>query len=603
MSHHNKQEYLISFLQNIPYLMQLPLSLIHEIAEDFEMIYVLSGETLLKQGDVGDCLYIVEAGRFIAQKIGSNGKPAVIGDIRRGELIGELAVFTEAPRYATVIAVRDSLLWKLSKQAFEQFVIKYPAHVLPMVKTAMLRLLNPIPKKAIEFKCITIMPAGPHPLNASCVRDLISELQTKKTTLHLNQKFVKEQLTSIDIENFDKSTELANWLCVQESKFSYVIYENDGTSSSWTKLCLRHADKVVLIADYESPNDLNGGEEILFEQNKSLRVPVFLTLVYKTDQRLASHAKYWLKNRSVEIFNIRKNNSKDIQRLARLVTGNEVALVLGGGGVKSLAHLGVYKALRELDIPIDRICGTSGGGFIGGYLAMERSIDEFIALYESALSQGTHDYTLPVIALMKGGRWLQVIKDFFGTELHIEDLWKNFFCIASNLTCHKMEVLNQGFLYKAIRATVSLPGILPPISNEKNELYVDGGVMNNLPVDVMRGLSPNANIFAIQVSPSSMRHGHIPDGVASGFELFYNHVKRKNLVSCSLIPNIMEVITESIILENEKNEKKMFKLANHSIVLDLQEFDLLDFEKYKQLIDMGYKEAMDYFSNQTFNMY
>ena len=65
----------------------------------------------------------------------------------------------------------------------------------------------------------------------------------------------------------------------------------------------------------------------------------------------------------------------------------------------------------------------------------------------------------------------------------------------------------------------------------------------------------------------------------------------------------MEVITESIILENEKNEKKMFKLANHSIVLDLQEFNLLDFEKYKQLIDMGYKEAMDYFSNQTFNMY
>ena len=156
------------------------------------------------------------------------------------------------------------------------------------------------------------------------------------------------------------------------------------------------------------------------------------------------------------------------------------------------------------------------------------------------------------MSILSGKSWGVGFDHVFG-DIQIEDLWKRYFCVASNITTNRSENLTRGSLSHAIRASVALPGIVPPISNENDELFMDGSVLNNLPVDVMRLFAGSGQIIAVEPSPSVILKAHIPDGYVSGWRLlFLRFFKSK---ADQMMPSIAEIIFKSIMLAGKTYER------------------------------------------------
>jgi NTE family protein len=183
---------------------------------------------------------------------------------------------------------------------------------------------------------------------------------------------------------------------------------------------------------------------------------------------------------------MRRNHAHDFERMARVVTGQSVGLVLSGGGARAYAHVGAIKALRERDVPIDFVGGVSMGAIVAAGVAMgwgETEMDE--RLHAAFVDTSPlDDMALPLLAMTHGVKVSERLARHFG-ETQIADLWLPFFCCSSNLTTGAYQLHRRGLLRQALRASISLPGLLPPATDGPNVL-VDGAVMKNFPADIMR---------------------------------------------------------------------------------------------------------------------
>lgn len=592
---------LIVFLKSVSYFQSLPHERVATLAHEFQAVSLKSGETLIREGEQGDSLYIVQSGRLLVIKNSNSAQEQVLSEIGRGELVGELALFTDQARAANVIAIRDSVLWKLSKAHFDVFVQNNSAYIMPMVRAAILRLLEPKKISAQSLRTLAIAPAGRYPISSDFVRLLVDSLSLVAPTLLVTAMLMRQHIPDL----IDSPTEIqlshskvTQWLNEQEHLYSYVLYETDAMNSEWTQLCLRQADKIIFIGEARDSAVLGDIEHYLFHTlDINRRLPVDLILLHEPTITLPSNTIQWLENRpKIHIHHIKRDKGSDLERVVRLILGQGVGLVLGGGGAKSLAHIGVYKALCELNIPIDRVCGTSMGGVIGAAIAMDLPVSTMVEVIEEKIIKNKkfNDYTIPLVSLLGGVGWLNVLKLIFGEQVQIEDLWKNFFCIASNFTLRRIEVLNRGVLYRALRASASLPGVVPPISNESNELLIDGGIFNNLPVDIMRDLASPCKIIAVRVSPFSNVHARIPDGIVSGLK---RYIARFGSAEPSGVPSFSEIISGAITLCNDEKEAMQLNNADCALDIDLNEFATLDFSKLHELIDVGYKTTMEQFAS------
>lgn len=599
---------LILFLKSISYFQTLSTASLTELARVFVATPIQSGDTLMRQGEPGDSLYVVQTGRLLIIKNPQTALENILGEVGRGGLVGELALFTQQPRAATVIAIRDSLLWRLSKEDFDHFAEKNAAHIMPMVRTAILRLLEPHELKSQTVRSLTIAPAGRHPLDADFIYLFVEHLKLLAPTLHINSASIKQKfsdLTTSPAKMELSDPRISEWLNEQEQNYSYVVYETETSDSEWTRLCLRQADKIILVGKAVDKPQLGAIEAYLFTSlDKFFRASIQLVLLHEMDTTLPVHTVSWLKERVIKkVHHIKKGQPSDLKRLIRLLFGQGVALVLGGGGAKSLAHIGVYKALCELNIPVDCVGGTSMGSVIAAAIAMDLSPEKIIDVVEKQIIKNKkfNDYTIPVVSLLGGGGWLAAMKSIFASDLYIEDLWRSFFCIASNFTLRKVEILDRGLLYKAVRASASLPGVVPPISNESNELLIDGGIFNNLPVDVMRSMAAPCEIIAVRVSPFSNIHADIPDGVVSGFKRYISRFGNESLKKISTVPGLSEIIAGAITLCNDEKEQMQLASANHALDINLSQFGILEFVKLPQLIEAGYSATMEHFNTTSIN--
>jgi NTE family protein len=199
------------------------------------------------------------------------------------------------------------------------------------------------------------------------------------------------------------------------------------------------------------------------------------------------------------LFQLRDKDQAHYDRMARHLTGMAVGLVLSGGGARAYAHIGAIKALREHGTPIDYVCGASMGAVIAAALAMDWPDTEIDARIRKAFvnSSPLDDIDFPMVAMTKGDKVDERLREHFDDQ-QIADLWLPFFCVSSNLTAGAYHLHNSGSLRKALRASISLPGILPPVIFNK-QVLVDGAVMKNLPADVMRSLH-RGPIVAVDVS-------------------------------------------------------------------------------------------------------
>ncbi|RMF24275.1 MAG: hypothetical protein D6765_12010, partial [Bacteroidetes bacterium] len=347
---------------------------------------LLGGEVLFEQGERGRDLYILVSGRLQAVVRQSNGQTKVIGEVSRGETVGEMALFTGEPRSASIVALRDSVVVKVSQEAFQEMIRRHPTMVINIAKLIIQRLkrLNLAEQLAYKVVNICLVPVSKGLDRAGVARRLADELSRHGKVLLLDAAAVDEhfhspglaQVAQTDQERYQP---LVAWLDEMEALHDFVLYMADAEPTEWTKKCLRQADEILLLADAQASPAFSAVERWLAEGDETTprKSQTLLLLHREGGAQMTGRAARWLKQRQVKFHHhLRWSIREDFERLARFLSGKAVGLVLSGGGAKGMAHIGVYRALVENGVQFDLVGGTSIGSVMGAFIAQELSPEE-----------------------------------------------------------------------------------------------------------------------------------------------------------------------------------------------------------------------------------
>lgn len=565
------------------------------LASELTAVRLKAGETLFNAGDDGDALYVVAFGRLRAVlRDGAEGGQ-VLGEIGRGESVGEMALLTGAPRSATVVAIRDTELVKLSKESFERMVERQPQVMLAITRLIISRYQRVIgPAERAQPESLAIVPCNPGIPIAEITAALARALPSANRVLTVDSELVKRE-RGIDVNNpstGQEGSDLAGWLHELEVQPGFLLYVADPQPSAWTRICVRQADVVLLVgAAGAAANVTPGLLELLGKRDPMTGARREFVLTYDGAHEQPHGTPEWLARIPVTAHHhVDPKQPRDYERLARMLTGRALGLVLGGGGARGLAHIGIIKALEEARIPIDLVGGTSIGAFIGAQCAIGWDSARIREETRRVLVDGgsLNDFTIPILALLYGRRFATMFGDFFG-ERRIEDLPLSYYAIATNLTRSCCTAHRSGFVWRAVASSMSVPGLGPPIF-EGQDVLVDGGVVNNLPVDIMRGFDRGA-IFASSVSPRvEMRLEKLYAQPLSPWRVLFSWINPWG--TPMQVPSIMSVLTRTASLQLINSGAKGFADADLVFEPPHAGFKLLDWKLIDKIAESGYRCAL-----------
>lgn len=585
---HISEQQIAEALTNTFFFSGLDAHSINHLSKQFTPHYIESESVLMNEGDEGDSIYLVMNGRLRVIKNYNKDTQEILREIGSGELIGELALLTGENRAATIIAMRDSVLLRLSKSAFLKFIELNPLQLLKIAKHSILRLINPKKPQKNNLATLVIIPAGN---DTSSYHDfslkLSAELAKVEPTLYLSQTNLPSQLK-------DNEFLMAKWLNEQEVNYRYIVYETDPTYTAWTKLCIRQADQILSVSSASADPACNSIEKEIYSQSESTLKAVELVLIHPDTTVTPTNTARWLDLRRAKLnHHIKQNTPDGYSRLVRYLTGQSIALVYSGGAGRGVAHIGVYRALEECGIPIDMVAGVSAGSIMAAFVAQQKSWEEMIEISKISLtkSENLFDYTFPFVSLLAGKSWYTILYRLFG-ETCIEDLWIPFFCVSTNITQSRAEIHRRGVLWKAIRASLSLPAILPPVSTDEGDVLVDGGIVNNLPVDIMQKFMKGGKVIAVSVSiMSKMNSWKLGDGVFSGWKSLLQRFSWSKQQEKGM-PVISDIILTTIGIAGHQHQVLMAQRADLFLQLHVEQYGMFDFSAIDVLVETGYKDSL-----------
>ncbi len=204
-----------------------------------------------------------------------------------------------------------------------------------------------------------------------------------------------------------------------------------------------------------------------------------------------------------------------------------VGLALGGGSVRGAAHIGVVRTLEKAGVDVSCVAGTSSGAMVGGLAA--RKVDWEALLYRMLRTHWTElvDLSFNLEGPISGEKLLAWLKDFIG-DPDIRECERPFAATAVDLKSGELVALTKGSLLQAIRASIALPGLFPPVELN-NMLLADGGILSVIPVDVVRSLGADI-VVAVDVSNDPPEFVHSRRGIRDRVR----RIVRDELVSRSL---------------------------------------------------------------------
>ena len=541
------------------------------LEDELEWFSLPGGRVLYEANDPPDGLYLVLSGCLGIVR-GKGAQAELFAEIAAGETVGDLALLAQCPQPATVIALRDTSLVRLNKDAFDRLVRRHPSVVLTLTLRVIRRLqrsLSSRPNAAVP-KTVALIPLDadiPAAALADALGDALNAAGLRATVL--------DPSADHQIEEVFHGIELAHDL---------VIYRAEPRGSPWTQLCVRRSDRVLLVAGSKaSPVECLRRLVAAVAQVPWRRAE--LVLLQTSGARLPMAVEPWLGRLPVPFHcHIRPESKQDVARLGRYLTGRAVGLVLSGGGARGYGHIGVIKALREAGIPIDLLGGTSIGSIMAAAAALEWDDKEFYERMHRAFvaSNPLDDYAFPLVALTRGRKVTQRLRDHFG-EARIEDLWRPYFAVATNLTTGGMAVQRSGVLWRALRASIAIPGLLPPLV-EGREVLVDGAVMNNLPSDVM----------------SAMRRGPVIAVDVTRYQTLTAQEGNGNWSLRGLVagqgydgPGIVSLLLRAGTMGGDA--QTMLSRAHADVLLEppLQYINIRDWRTFDRAIEAGYRYTME----------
>lgn len=567
------------------------------IRRHLEWVSLPGGQALFHQGDPGDTLYFLVGGRLRVTARDELGMMQVLGDIRRGETLGEMALLTGEPRSATVVAVRDSQLVALTRTAYEDILRHHPLASMPVARFIVERMRRGNdPRQARSRPATIALVTITEGVDAGALAtELLPPLRRHGETFLADaaaaeRALGKGVLAGEEAGNAADAQAVSHWIDRMEAEHDLVVLVADPRAEVWTRHCMRHADTLLFLAD---PGRVKEPLRLLETDTGAHRSLVLLHDPACTGPRVT---RQWLDRIAVDDhFHVRRQHAGDLARLARILTGNAVGLVLGGGGARGFAHLGVLKALEEAGIPIDMVGGASIGAVMAACIAFDRPTDGMMRVARHAFGRNpTSDFNLaPLISLIGGRKLRQVIDEavheLAGFDAHLEDTWKPLYCIATNYSRASEVVLRRGPLGKSVRASVSIPAALPPVIFD-GELYMDGGTFNNFPTDVMARQGAGF-IFGCDLMRDNTRKVEM-DEVPSGWSLLRDKLRPRHRRRHRL-PSLTSIILNISILHSQSRLQASRNLTDVCFTPPVSKIGMLNWKAFDAAVEAGYQHAKE----------
>ena len=441
-------------LRNVPLLAGLPDDQLEQLAGRVRRVRVPAGSWVMRQGEAAHSMYIVRTGQLEAVDVGP--PESLIRLMRRGEVIGELALIRQATRTASVRARRDAELLEFDRESFDELILSLPGFALGLTRALGERLARP--------------PSVQPPGNTICVLDVdggqLVGAVADQLVAALRQFGSVEWLRTGDLTAIDRA----------ENSSDKVVLSCSGTPDDpWTDVCVTEAHVLVALSSgglnrfwREHITQLQGCELLVL--GRGLEAGVFESL----------------QPREIHVVIDRGSEADAVRSLARRLAGRALGIVLSGGGAAAFAHVGVVSELLEAGLQFDRSAGVSLGSLVAGAVAADYTPEELYEVFERSFvkTNPTTDVTLPIYSLLRGAKTRRLLREVAGNR-RIEELPRRFFCVSCDLVSHEAVVHRVGLAADAIYASLAIPGVFPPLATEDGRLLVDGGVIDNLPVSRM----------------------------------------------------------------------------------------------------------------------
>lgn len=569
------------------------LSVVDEVEPVTTWRRLAGGEELFAAGSEPDAVYFVISGHLRAEGDGVGGSGAAT-EFRRGDVCGETAMLTGEPRMAAVFAVRDSELLCIPQATLLDAARRHPDVLLRLTRAmaAQLRVGTASSgARTAHGRAIALMPAHEGAPVADVAARLATALSTMGATLHVAQQDVVRRIGEAAIAGAGaEESELIAWLSEQETEQEFILYECHETGSPWARRAARQSDRVVMVAE-ASRLPLAALPQI----PGLARDPVVdLLLVQPDNRRYPEGTERWPQPGAPGMtLHWRAGDEAQVRSVARRLGGRGIGVVMSGGGARGYAHIGAIRALEEAGIEIDVWGGTSMGALMAGGFSLGRSAGTMQTnARRSASRRHLLDFTPPLAAVARGKR----VTDLMHREtedLRIEDLWRGYFAVATNLSRSELALIDSGSLWFAIRASIALPGLYPPVPSPGGDLLVDGALMNNLPIDVMRARDDIATVIAINVSPvreSTTRWEYGP--YVSGWRLLARALR---LPVRGRVPGIVSTLMRATLARSSSAARNPEFLANADLIIEpsVARFAILDFSACDRLVAAGYEGARE----------
>jgi NTE family protein len=533
------------------------------------------GATLFAAGDASDQLYFVRAGRLGAFRREQGHEVQFLGVIRPGEPAGEMSLIAGSPHSADVVALRDSEIIAVPRDVFLEACEADTAVMIELAKLMMLRSRQAVTRGGVGepsvFGFVSLGAPG-------ALRPLVERLALEIVRLGYS-------VTTIGAEAQTAPTE---WFSDVEKTHDFVLYVAEAADAGWRMVVARQVDRLFRVGR---------GDRTPPKESAALDVPsplqaqqlVDLILLQPPDIHRPQASEPWLDvAKPARLFHMRRDHEGDLQRVARVLTGQSVGLVLSGGGARAYAHVGAVRALHERGVPIDFVGGVSMGAVIAGGVAMGWNDEELQVRIREAFvdTSPLTDIALPLLAMTHGLKVNERLAHHFG-DTQIADLWLPFFCLSSNLTTGAYQMHRRGLLRRALRASVSLPGILPPATDDQNVL-VDGAVMKNFPADVMRA-SQLGPIVGVDVTSGRSITADDVARPASVWRWIWSGDWKKG-------PPIVSLLMRAATVSTSRDLAAARDATDVLVTPDTSKVEIRDFSAYAPAVAEGYRatiEALD----------
>ncbi|KTC67969.1 patatin-like phospholipase [Legionella birminghamensis] len=595
-------------LSNTPIFANLSQEQYHILLKLSEKVYLKSGSILFNQGDSSDGLYIVIYGHLIAY-IPKEKSVKMVGVIKEGETVGELGVFSNRPRTLSVKASQYSLLLKISRSAFIEFWKNFAGVdvQLQITDSIITRSQSVIKLLSTDKLCrhIAIIPATETPIPAHFIEQLKANIQDKHQLMVIEANPLTENKQCIIQDALDQAENQNKTIIFILSDVAILEYYFNILASKEGTIILENIDAIFCIASgHQEPHLNQFASRLLGEMNLPFVSRKELVLLHgKLNALLPEKTSSWLSLSSFTLHHqIRMSYQKDYQRLIRFIIGKPVALVLSGGGAKGWAALGTLKALSEANIDIDAIAGTSAGSLVAAAYALYQ---DFNIVHQKLLpltklgqkSVSFLNLSYPLVSITNGKEFTETIYQIFD-NLYAEDLWLPFFSMACNLNTGKEVRDATGLLKDNLRCSCSLPLVFPPMV-KNGQLYVDGGLLNNLPVDQMRSLiGKQSYIIAVNQSETAVDHHIYNFPAIVSFKM--GILRRIGLKYREWVyPPLLETFLKSLLVGSVAKTAANSKAANLLIEPPMNHLPFLNLkqDKIKQVIDIGYETTKSALGN------